>query len=194
MKFAPSVLLINTAYLNQIIASLNHLFSQKLQRELNLIHPDLLLTYFGLDAKFPKADKDAVQALFIYDEMSAQMPQSCPTDIAGNLNDTAFRSVLGEVSIYAFRPEGMSETHQFLLESLRCLGEAKEVERIAVLDDTQDPEQARELYAALATLPSDKEITLFDMNADGKDLPAGIKHQIIAYPIMKALGIQGSEV
>lgn len=194
MKFAPSVLLINTSYLNRIIADLNQLFSHKLQRELDLIHPGFLFTYFCLDARFPKSDKNSVHALLIRDETSAHFPQSCPSDIDGELDNMAFLSPVGEITCYAFRPEGMSDIASFMAESLRCLAEAPEVERIALLDDVRTSPKAEEFHELITASTGNKEITLFDMDATAEDLPAGAAHHIIAYPVMKALGIHGHEV
>ena len=194
MKFSPSVLLIDTAFLNRAIADLNQLFSQKLQRDLDLIHPSLLLTYLALDAKFPRGDNNSVQVLFLHDEMSAQLPHSSPCNLECQLSDNAFRSVVGEVSIHAFQPEGMSSLDEFLHESLRLVAAAEEVERIGVVADTLDPAEAQALYAALSACPAEKEITLFDMSPSAEALPAGIRHAILGYPVMKALGIRGDEV
>lgn len=194
MKLAPAVILIDVAFLNSVIADLNHVFSTQLRRDLDKIQMSSLITYLALDARFPKAEKEAGQALLIYDEMSAHIPCACPSDVQIQLNGVAFQSTLGEFSLYAFPPAEITGREEFFVESVRYIASDKGVRHFAVIADMQQPEKARTIYEALSQCQTETEVTVFSMTPAPDNAPMGIRHELLGYPVMHALGIRGNEI
>ena len=189
VKFSETVMLVDAAFLNFVITDIKKNFERMLNRPLHDVDLSDLFVYLGLDAGL-NIGKNEVQVLLIYDTESAKLSYCHPSDLAKELNGTAFQdSTLGEFLFYSFQPEGMAALEDLYLESLTLLTEAKEVKKLVVISFN---EEYGDKVSAILDKAEDKEIVQFRMNEPGKE--TGYRWEILAYPLMQALGIRGDEL
>ena len=187
-KLSGTVMLIDAAFLNFVISDLKKNFERMLGRTLRDIDLSGLLTYVALDAGV-EAGENSIQVLFIYDELSAQLDHCHPSDLAKELNDTAFKNQFGEFSFNSFQPERMTTLEELYLESLKVVADAKEVERLIVISFNE--EYGEKVHDILKKTDG-KEIVQFRMNEPERQ--TSYRWEILAYPIMQAMGIRGDEL
>ncbi len=190
MKFAESVMLIDVAFLNSVISDLRSHFSRVLGRELQTIDLSALVTYIALDAGVSQEALQQIQVLLIYDDLSAMIPYTEPSDVENKLNNVAFRNELGEFSFYAFRPEQFVSRDEFFEESFRIIASDKDVCKLWVIGELSN--QVLENAAISEELLSSKEIVMFRMSEP--DATENLRWELLGYPVMRALGIRGDEL
>lgn len=190
MKFAKSVMLIDVAFLNSVISDLRSHFSRILGRELQTIDLSALVSYIALDAGISQEALQQIQVLLIYDDLSAKILYTQPSDVENELNDVAFRNELGEFSFYSFRPEQFISVSDFFAESFRIIASDKNVCKLWTVGELS--EQILEDGAISKGFLSSKEIVMFRMSEPAAT--ENFRWELLGYPVMRALGIRGDEL
>lgn len=188
MKMSETVMLVDASFLNFVIKDLKKHFEQVLGRKLNDINLADLFVFLAYDAGMEPGDNQ-VQILLIYDEKSAILPDCNPSDLKKELNNVAFRDNLGEFSFFTFQPDNMVSLEELYLESLKVVADAKEVKKLVVISFNE--EYGRKVTDILKRVDG-KEIVQFRMNEPEEELPC--RWEMLAYPLMQALGIKGEEM
>ncbi len=116
ITFAPNVLLIDAACLNRVGNDMARHFAPLVNRELPKADLSLLLECLALDAGVQPGENE-IQVIFIYDGSTRRMNFCEPSDLGKELHDVAFKSRLGEFSIYSFQPSGMASREDFCSSS-----------------------------------------------------------------------------
>lgn len=190
MTFAPNVLLIDAVYLNRVGKDMAAHFAPILGRELPEADLPLLLECLALDAGISAGEND-IQVIFIYDSSVRRMDFCKPSDMEKELNDVAFRSRLGEFSVYSFQPSGMASREDLFVESLRLLGESKEARRIAVVaDEKADRERVTE---AVGEWKKKDGVTVLGMNPPASPC-RGFRFEMLGFAVLQSLGIRADEL
>ena len=128
IEFAPTVMLIDASYLDRVGRDMAEHFSPILNRELPKADLASLLECLALDAGVVLGD-NAVQVIFIYDSAEPRMSFCTPSDLDKELNNVAFKSQLGEFSIYSFQPSDMATCEDLFNEALMLAGHTKQDKR-----------------------------------------------------------------
>lgn len=189
IKMSEIVMLIDTSFLNFVITDLKKNFERMLQRSLQEINLADLMVYTALDAKITPEDNREIEVLFIYDELSKKLLYTHPSDLVKELDGVAFKDRLGEFSFYSFQPAEMVSRQELYLESLKVLADAKEVKKLIVISFNEEYEEA---VNEILQKAQGKEIVQFRMNEP--ENPIDYTWEMLAFPIMQALGIKGEEV
>ena len=134
IPFEPVVMLVDATYLERVGTDLTEHFAPLVKRELPKADLAVLLECLALDAGVPLGE-NKVQVIFIYDEADKRFSFCDPSDLEKELHATAFKSQLGEFSLYAFQPSGFATREDLFLESFQLLGESKEVRRVIAVPD-----------------------------------------------------------
>ena len=169
IKLSETVVLIDAAFLNFVITDMKGYFEDTLQRSLQEIDLSILTTYLTLDAGITEG-KNEVQFLFVYDKESGRLVHCRPSDLEKELNGVAFQSPYGEYSFASVPSEGMVTREDLFLDLL------------SIVADSAD---------ALNEI-KDKEVIQFRMNEP--DAPVKYKWEMLAFPVMQALGIKADEL
>lgn len=101
----------------------------------------------------------------------------------------AFQSNLGEFYFATISPEEITSRQDLYLDLFQVLGESEDVKKIIAIPATE--EYGTEITVSINEIP-DKEIIWFRM--DHQDGVKKYQSEILAYPIMQALGIKGDEI
>ena len=134
IPFEPVVMLIDATYLERVGTDLVRHFTPLIKRDLPKADLAVLLECLALDAGVPLGD-NKVQVVFVYDGADKHLSFCTPSDLEKELHAMAFKSQLGEFSLYAFQPSGFASREDLFLESFQLLGESKEVRKIIVVPD-----------------------------------------------------------
>ena len=173
IKLSETVVLIDAAFLNFVITDMKGYFEDTLQRSLQEIDLSILTTYLTLDAGITEG-KNEVQFLFVYDKESGRLVHCRPSDLEKELNGVAFQSPYGE---YSF------------LDLLSIVADSADVKRMIVISFNE--EYGKKVADALNEI-KDKEVIQFRMNEP--DAPVKYKWEMLAFPVMQALGIKADEL
>ena len=187
-KLSDTVMLIDAAFLNFVVSDVKKNFERMLGRSLKDIDLSELVSYFALDAGVGEGENN-IQVLFIYDEESQKLLHCHPSDLAKELNDTAFKNYLGEFAFNSFQPEQLTTLDELYLESLKVIADAKEVKRLLIISFNE--EYGEKVHDVLKKTEG-KEIVQLRMNEP--EYHVDYRWEILAYPIMQALGIRGEEL
>lgn len=181
-------MLIDASFLSFVVRDLKRNFERMLKRGLHDVELDKLITYMALDAGVREGEEE-IQVFMIYDKDSKRLQHCHPSDLEKELNNTAFRNSLGEFSFFSFQPENMTILEELYLESLKLVADAKEVDKLIVVSFN---EEYGEKVNDILTKTEGKEIIQFRMNEPERQV--SYRWEILAYPIMQALGIKGEEL
>lgn len=190
IAFAPNVLLIDAAYLNCVGNDMARHFAPLVNRELPKADLPVLLECLALDAGVQPGENE-VQVIFIYDGHTGRMNFCEPSDFSRELHGVAFKSRLGEFSIYSFQPSDMASREDLFIESLRIIGESKEPKCIGVVPDES-------VYGSKAADEAGKwekknKVTLFGMNPPSQ-LSGKWQFEMLGYAVLQSLGIRADEL
>ena len=181
-------MLIDAAFLNYVVSDLKSYFEKILNRPLREIDLSLLTTYLALDAGISEGDNKA-QLLFVYDKDSSKLLFCKPADLKEELNGVAFQSPYGEYSFASVPSEGMVTREDLFLDLLSIVADSADVKRMIVISFNE--EYGKKVADALNEI-KDKEVIQFRMNEP--DAPVKYKWEMLAFPVMQALGIKADEL
>jgi len=188
IKLAETVMLVDASFLNFVTRDIKTNFERMLNRELQDMDLSHLFTYLALDAGITEG-KNEMQIFFIYDKDSSSIVHAQPSDLENELNNVAFSNEFGEFCFNTFQPEGMATREDLFLESLKVLVDTEEVKRIIVLSFNE--EYGSKVHKILKKVEG-KELLQFRMNEPDDEIE--YRWEMLAYPIMQAMGIRGEEL
>ena len=188
IKLPEIVMLIDAAFLNYVVSDLKSYFEKILNRPLREIDLSLLTTYLALDAGISEGDNKA-QLLFVYDKDSSKLLFCKPADLKEELNGVAFQSPYGEYSFASVPSEGMVTREDLFLDLLSIVADSADVKRMIVISFNE--EYGKKVADALNEI-KDKEVIQFRMNEP--DAAVKYKWEMLAFPMMQALGIKADEL
>ena len=189
IKFPSNVVLIDAAFLNLVVTDLKKYFEKTLMRELQEIDLSELVTYIVLDAGMAVGDNQ-IQILMVYDKDSAQLSNCRPSDLSAELNGVAFKSQFGEFSFASVPCEEMVSREELYLDLLSIVLDSADVERLILVSFNE--EYGDKVMERLKGVKN-KETIQFRMNEPEESIE-GYQWEMLAYPVMKALGIRGEEL
>ena len=181
-------MLIDAAFLNYVISDLKRYFEKMLNRPLREIDLSLLTTYLALDAGISEGDNKA-QLLFVYDKDSSKLLFCKPADLKEELNGVAFSSQFGEFSFAGVPCEEMVTREELFLDLLGIVSDSADVKKLIVISFNE--EYGDKVRTALNAV-KEKEVIQFRMSE-----PDGVVEyhwEMLAFPLMQALGIKGDEL
>lgn len=188
IKLSETVVLIDAAFLNFVITDMKGYFEKTLQRSLQEIDLSILTTYLTLDAGITEG-KNEVQFLFVYDKQSSSLAFCQPSDLEKELNGVAFQSPYGEYSFASVPSEGMVSREDLFVDMLTIVADSADVKKMIVVSFN---EEYGERVTDILSEVKGKEIIQFRMNEP--DSPVNYKWEMLAFPIMQALGIRADEL
>lgn len=188
IRLSETVALIDAAFLNFVITDMKGYFEKTLRRSLQEIDLSILTTFLTLDAGIAGGTNE-VQFLFIYDKESGQLAHCRPSDLEKELNGVAFQSPYGEYSFASVPSEGMVTREDLFLDLLSIVADSADVKRMIVMSFNE--EYGKRVIDALNKIKG-KDVIQFRMNEP--DSPLAYKWEMLAFPVMQALGIQADEL
>ncbi|MBD3592726.1 MULTISPECIES: DUF6621 family protein [unclassified Bacteroides] len=188
IKLSETVVLIDAAFLNFVITDIKGYFEETLRRSLQEIDLSILTTYLTLDAGITEG-KNEVQFLFVYDKESSRLQHCQPSDLQEELNGVAFQSPYGEYSFASVPSEGMVSREDLFLDLLSIVSDSADVKRMIVISFNE--EYGKKVIDVLHEVKG-KEIIQFRMNEP--EVPLAYKWDMLAFPVMQALGIKAEEL
>jgi hypothetical protein len=188
IKMAETVMLVDASFLNFVTEDIKSNFERMLNRELQDVDLSHLFTYIALDAGISEG-KNEMQIFFIYDTDSSRLVHTQPSDLTSELNNVAFSNEFGEFCFNTFQPDNMASREELYLESLKVLVDTEEVKRVIVLSFNE--EYGEKVHKILKKV-EEKELIQFRMNEPESEI--NYRWEMLAYPLMQALGIRGDEL
>lgn len=189
IKFADTVMLVDASYVDRVAGDLSAHFGEVVNRKLPKADLPVLLECLSLDGGIALGG-NAVQVLFIYDAPSRKMGAFQPSDLEKELNGVAFKSQLGEFTLYAFEPSDMTTREDLFLESLKVVADAKEVKRLIVVP--AEEEYGERVPAILNKVDGKEWMTVFGMNPPSGE--AAYQWEMLGFAVLQSLGIKADEL
>lgn len=188
IKLSEIVVLIDAAFLNFVVTDMKKHFEGALQRPLQTIDLSELSTYITLDAGIAEGTNE-IQYLLVYDKDSAKLQHCHPSDLKEELNGVAFKNAYGEYLFASVPSEGMVSRSELFLDLLSIVTDSKDVKKIIVI--SYNEEYGSQVTDHLNEVEG-KEIVQFRMTEP--DVPLHYTWEVLAFPIMQALGIRAEEL
>ncbi len=188
IKLAENVMLIDAAFLNFVVNDLKRHFERMLNRSLQQMDLTELVTYLALDCGLVEGDNE-IQLLLVYDKDSSSLQHITPSDLKKELDGVAFRNSFGEFSFTGVPSEEMVPRADLFIDLLNIVADSKQVKRLAVVSFN---EEYGNRVTGVLTKIKDKAVVQFRMNEP--ETPVDYRWEILAYPLMQALGIKGDEL
>ncbi|WP_125041115.1 DUF6621 family protein [Bacteroides faecalis] len=188
IKLSETVVLIDTAFLNFVITDMKGYFEETLQRTLQDIDLSMLTTYLTLDAGIVEG-KNEVQFLFVYDKDSNKLQNCQPSDLKNELNGVAFQSPFGEYLFASVPSEGMVSREDLFLDLLSIISDSADVKKMIIISFN---EEYGDKVTTILSEVKEKEVIQFRMNEP--QIPVEYKWDMLAFPVMQALGIRADEL
>lgn len=184
---ADLFMLIDVSYLNPIIGSLKNYFESTIGRPLQDMDISDLLVYLALDSGL-RGKGNNVQVAFVYDEENSHLQHCVPSDLVQELNNVAFDDELGQFTLNTYQPELVVGREALYLEFLRALLTEKGIKKYVLISAEEYSDELVEILKE----GENKDILQFRLRESEQELP--FQYEILAFPVMQALGIKGSEL
>lgn len=189
LKFAPNVMLIDASYLDRTVKGMSTYFAPLVNRDLPKADLPLLLECLALDGSIQLGENE-IQVIFVYEPDEGQMKHCAPSDLEKELHNVAFKSQLGEFSLFAFQPSDMASREELFTESLQLAGVSDDVKRIILVPDEDSDLSA--LKPVLAEIKKKESVTLFGMNPPAFEM--GCAFEMLGFAVLQSLGIRSEEL
>lgn len=194
VKFSENVILIDVAFLNEIVYSAKKVLSSKLGRELPDVDFPTWLSYLALDAGLREGDNE-IQVLLVRDGGSGELNCCIPSDL-DKLNGMACRTPLGEFMFASISAEGIVSCENLYLDLMNLALDSAEVNRLMLIPF--HPLYAEKVEEALSKFfkgKSEEECKKAVYFALEKPLkPVFCSCDSIIYSIARAFGIKSDEL
>lgn len=189
IPFAPYVMLVDSSYLDRVGSDLAAHFAPIVKRQLPKADLAALLEYLALDAGM-QPGKNEIQVIFIYEAKEEIMKFCTPSNLEKELHNVAFQSQLGEFSLYAFQPSGMTSREDLFRESLMLMTESSEIQKAILVPD--EDAYGNSLDKLIGSMKHPSEVTVFGMNPPAQE--AAYRFELLGFSILQSLGIRSEEL
>lgn len=189
IPFAPVVMLIDATYLDRVGCDMTAHFAPIVNRELPKADLANLLECLALDAGVQLGENE-VQVIFIYEAGEEKMKFCTPSLLNKELHNMAFKSQLGEFSLYAFQPSDMATREDLFIESLQLAGESKDVRRFIIVPDEDG--YGNRIGDYINKVEGKESITVFGMNPPAYE--GDYSFEMLGFPVLQSLGIRAEEL
>lgn len=189
IKLSETVILIDAAFLDFVVTDMRKYFTSALKRELPQADMALLTTCLALDASIPDG-KNEIQVLLAYDGQSSQFADCVPSDLKSELNGVAFNNGLGEFTFASVPSEEMVSRADLYMDLLKIVSDSADVKKLIIV--ASDKEYGDSVDEELREIAEKKEVVRFLMNEPAA--PLEYQWEMLAFPILQALGVKGEEL
>ena len=190
-KWSENVMLVDADYVDKVAFNLIVNFERMLGRRIPKADLARWVDCVALDGGLRAGGHETLVVL-AHQKSKAQLDNFAPGNYAAELDGTAFKDSLGEFVISAVAIEAIADSEDYLTEALRLVTAQKEVKRVMVIPNAEDPYIYNKVREALNRVDDDeKRITVFAMEPK----PGGnFRQEILGYSLMAALGISADEI
>ena len=190
-KWSENVMLVDADYVDMVAFNLIVNFERMLGRRIPKADLAKWVDCVALDGGLRAGGHETLVVL-AHQKSKAQLDNFAPGNYAAELDGKAFKDSLGEFVISAVAIEAIADSEDYLTEALRLVTAQKEVKRVMVIPNAEDPYIYNKVREALNRVDDDeKRITVFAMEPK----PGGnFRQEILGYSLMAALGISADEI
>jgi hypothetical protein len=190
-KWSENVMLVDADYVDKVAFNLIVNFERMLGRRIPQADLAKWIDCVALDGGLRAGGHETLVVL-AHQKSKAQLDNFAPGNYAAELNGKAFKDSLGEFVISAVPIEPIADSEDYLTEALRLVTAQKEVKRVMVIPNAEDPYIYNKVRETLNRVDDDeKRITVFAMEPK----PGGnFRQEILGYSLMAALGITSDEI
>ena len=190
-KWSENVMLVDADYVDKVAFNLIVNFERMLGRRIPKADLAKWVDCVALDGGLREGEHETLVVL-AHQKDKAQLDNFAPGNYAAELDGKAFKDHLGEFIISAVAIEPIADSEDYLTEALRLVTAQKEVKRVMVIPNAEDPYIYNKVREALNRVDDDeKRITVFAMEPK----PGGnFRQEILGYSLMAALGISADEI
>ena len=190
-RWSENVILADADYVDKVAFNLIVNFERMLGRRIPKADLAKWVDCVALDGGLRAGGHETLVVL-AHRKEKAQLENFAPGDYAAELDGKAFKDSLGEFIISAVAIEDIADSEDYLTEALRLVTAQKEVKRVMVIPNAEDPYIYNKVREALNRVDDDeKRITVFAM----EPMPGGnFRQEILGYSLMAALGISADEI
>ena len=190
-RWSENVILADADYVDKVAFNLIVNFERMLGRRIPKADLAKWVDCVALDGGLRAGGHETLVVL-AHRKDKAQLENFAPGDYAAELDGKAFKDSLGEFVISAVAIEEIADSEDYLTEALRLVTAQKEVKRVMVIPNAEDPYIYNKVREVLNRVDDDeKRITVFAMEPK----PGGnFRQEILGYSLMAALGITSDEI
>lgn len=190
-KWSENVMLVDADYVDKVAFNLIVNFERMLGRRIPKADLAKWVDCVALDGGLKEGAHETLVVL-AHKKDKPQLENFAPGDYAAELDGKAFKDHLGEFIISAIPIEAIADSEDYLTEALRLVTVQKEVKRVMVIPNAEDPYIYNKVREVLNRVDDDeKRITVFAMEPK----PGGnFRQEILGYSLMAALGISADEI
>ena len=190
-KWSENVILIDADYVDKVAFNLIVNFERMIGRRIPQADMAKWIDCVALDGGIREGAHETLVVL-IHQKDKTKLENFIPSDYEKDLHGKAFKDHLGEFSLVAYPIEDIAGSEDYFADALQLITAQKEVKRIMVIPNAEDPYIYNKVRETLNRLDDDdKHITVFAM----QPMPGGnFQQEILGYSLMAALGINSDEI
>ena len=190
-KWSENVILIDADYVDKVAFNLIVNFERMIGRRIPQADLAKWIDCVALDGGIREGAHETLVVL-IHQKDKTKLENFIPSDYERDLHGKAFKDHLGEFSLVAYPIEDIAGSEDYFADALQLITAQKEVKRIMVIPNAEDPYIYNKVRETLNRLDNDdKHITVFAM----QPMPGGnFRQEILGYSLMAALGINSDEI
>ena len=190
-KWSENVILIDADYVDKVAFNLIVNFERMIGRRIPQADMAKWIDCVALDGGIREGAHETLVVL-IHQKDKTKLENFIPSDYERDLHGKAFKDHLGEFSLVAYPIEDIAGSEDYFADALQLITAQKEVKRIMVIPNAEDPYIYNKVRETLNRLDNDdKHITVFAM----QPMPGGnFQQEILGYSLMAALGINSDEI
>ena len=190
-KWSENVILIDADYVDKVAFNLIVNFERMIGRRIPQADMAKWIDCVALDGGIREGAHETLVVL-IHQKDKTKLENFIPSDYEKDLHGKAFKDHLGEFSLVAYPIEDIAGSEDYFADALQLITAQKEVKRIMVIPNAEDPYIYNKVRETLNRLDDDdKHITVFAI----QPMPGGnFRQEILGYSLMAALGINSDEI
>mgnify|MGYP001496404391 CR=1 FL=1 len=192
VKLEDTVILIDTVFYNFLVTDIKNHFEKQLNRTLEVIDLPTLTTYLSLDMGLCAGD-NTVQLLWLYTKQISDLQFTKPSSLKSDLDGKAFQNEVGEFLMASVSTEDLVPIGELYVEVLQMALESENVKKIALIADYSSyKDMLNKVLSDNKEKLKEKEVVFFNMGEVQK--MENVRKEILAYPLMQALGIKADDL
>lgn len=191
-KWSESVILVDADYVDRVAFNLTVNFERMLERRVEKADLARWLECVALDGGLRPGADGGTQVVLVHSKAKVRLDNFSPGHFGREIDGKAFTGQLGEFSLSAYPIEEVADGADLFVEVLRLAAGQKEVRRLMVIPNAEQPDIYNNVRETLRRIDDDvKRITVFTMEPAAG---GNFRQEILGYSLMAALGISAEEL